>query len=103
MNNLKTETLISVYMTVYNDFAVNPSDIMKSHDMTREVALKHLKALEARGLVCFEFTDGKGGFFGNDSMARKRTVGLETIWQCLTTYDSENESEALERVTAALK
>jgi len=85
-------------MAVFGDFAMETKDVMEEFSITRQEALKLLNELERHGLVCGEFHDGNGTM----GMNRRAVPGINKMWQCYVTYDSENTEKALERVTKTL-
>lgn len=90
--------LVEVYMAVFHNFAVETHEVMDVMNMTRKEALKHLDCLAKKGLIVGEFHDGNGGF----GYHRQEVAGIDKMWQCWNTYDTDSEEQALARVKTAV-
>jgi hypothetical protein len=92
------DVLVKVYMDVYDQFALETSDVMSRCSLSRSEALAALNELESMGLVAGEFHDGNGRM----GLRRRDVPGVNKLWQCWNTYDYEDRETALARVNQAL-
>jgi len=95
--------LRNIYLFLYDTFASDTNDVMREFDISRVVALRNLNILEASGLVCGDLQESRGYSGGGMYESRSRKlVGCNIVWQCWTTYDSENREDATKRIDSFL-
>src|SRR4051812_33336539 len=96
------QTLRSAYLFVYDNFSADTREVAKYLGISTEGAHAILSAMEGRMLCGDLISDGKGSLTDFNTKSRKANPGQARIWQCWTTYDSENRDAAEARIDAWL-
>lgn len=88
------ETLKTVYLFIYDEFAATTKDIREKFGFTNAKAYNLGCQLEDMGLVCGEIYLEKGGC--GATITAKNHPGTPVMWQCWESYDYIERDEAVQ-------
>jgi hypothetical protein len=94
------QLLRDAYLFVYDNFSADTREVAKAFGLTTAQANAMLE--QVPDIVGELISDGHGCIRTFNARTRKEMPGQPRIWQCWTTYDSEDRAAAEKRIDAAL-
>jgi Mn-dependent DtxR family transcriptional regulator len=87
-------TLRAIYLSVFDNFAMDTNDIAKEFGLDRRDAYTLLQKLQDAGLITGGYVGANAVDYRHSARGRVENHGVCKLWQAWETYDSISHEEA---------